>query len=149
MMNAMTKPVIAVVPMGHYIYFQQFEGLREELNGKSAQFVAYFEEGAEVFITDYVDDVDKAFDVVRELRRRDVDGVFLLLTTYLPSALAAPFANYLDVPQILVAIQPLDHLDYEKCTTYMQLANDDICALPEIAGVYLRLGRAMPPCISG
>ncbi len=29
----------------------------------------------------------------------------------------------------------------------MQLVNDDICAMPEIAGVYLRLGRPMPPCI--
>ncbi|MBR0464646.1 MAG: L-fucose/L-arabinose isomerase family protein [Clostridia bacterium] len=141
------KPLIAIVPLGHYIYFQQFEGLYEELEQKSRLFLRYFESTTDVIITDYVDRVEKAFEVVRYLKSKDVDGIFMLLTTYLPSSLAAPFANYLDVPQILIGIQPLDHLDYEKCTTYMQLVNDDICAMPEIAGVYLRLGRSMPPCI--
>lgn len=141
------KTVIAIVPLGHYIYFQQFEGLYEELSQKAAQFAAYFDKTSEVIITDYVDDVDKAFEVVQTLKRADVDGVFLLLTTYLPSSLCAPFANYLDVPQILVGLQPLDHLDYGRCTTYMQLVNDDICAMPEIAGVYGRLGKKIPPCL--
>ncbi|MBQ3079479.1 MAG: L-fucose/L-arabinose isomerase family protein [Clostridia bacterium] len=141
------KPVIAIVPLGHYIYFQQFEGLYEELNKKASEFAAYLDDSVETIITDYVDDVDKAFACVRSLKAKDVDGIFMLLTTYLPSAVAAPFANYLDVPQILVGIQPRDHLDYDKCTTFMQLANDDVCAMPEIAGVYLRLGKKMPPCI--
>ncbi len=141
------KPVIAVVPLGHYIYFQQFEGLYEELNRKSGEFVRYLDDSAEIIVTDYVDTVDKAFDTVRALKSRDVDGIFMLLTTYLPSSLAAPFANYLDVPQILVAVQPRAHLDYGRCTTYMQLVNDDVCAMPEIAGAYLRLGRKAPPCI--
>ncbi len=142
------KPVIAIVPLGHYIYFEQFEGLREELMRKAGEFLPYLEDTAEIFVTEYVDTVERAFQVVRSLRQQDVDGVFMLLTTYLPSSLAAPFANYLgDVPQVLVGIQPLAHLDYANCTTYMQLVNDDICAMPEIAGVYGRLGRAIPPCI--
>lgn len=141
------KPVIAVVPLGHSIYFEQFEGLYEELNRKSHEFIRYFDDSVEVVVTDYVDNVDKAFNAVRRLKSMDVDGIFMLLTTYLPSAVAAPFANYLDVPQILVGIQPLAHLDYGRCTTFMQLVNDDVCAMPEIAGVYVRLGRKMPPCI--
>ena len=142
-----SKPVIAIVPLGHFVYFQQFDGLYEELNRKAAAFAQYLEDTADVLITDYVDTVDAAFAVVRRLKTEDVDGVFMLLTTYLPSAVAAPFANYLDVPQILVAIQPLAHLDYGRCTTFMQLVNDDVCAMPEIAGVYGRLGRRIPPCI--
>ena len=66
------------------------------------------------------------------------------MTTYVTSSVAAPFAVYLDVPQILVGIQPLDKLDYANTTTYMQLCNDDICAMPEVAGVYERLGKDMP-----
>ena len=46
-----------------------------------------------------------------------------------------------------MGIQPPEHLDYSHTTTYMQLCDDDICAMPEIAGVYERLGRAVPPCI--
>ena len=141
------KPVIAIVPLGHSLYFQQFEGLYEALNRKAAAFAAHFEDITDVVVCDYVDTVGKAFAAVRDLKRRDVDGIFMLLTTYLPSAVAAPFANYLDAPQILVGIQPLAHLDYGPCTTFMQLVNDDICAMPEIAGVYARLGRKAPPCI--
>lgn len=141
------KPVIAIVPLGHWIYFQQFPGLFEELNKKSQEFAGYFEDSSEIIITEYVDTVDKAFRVVQDLKAKDVDGIFMLLTTYLPSALAAPFARYLEAPQILVGIQPLNHLDYGKCTTFMQLVNDDVCAMPEIAGVYPRLGRKMPPCL--
>ncbi len=141
------KPVLAVVPLGHYIYFEQFEGLYEELSKKAKAFAAYLADSSDVIVTDYVDTVEKSFDTVRTLRAQDVDGVFLVLTTYLPSAVAAPFANYLDAPQVLVGIQPLAHLDYGNCTTFMQLVNDDICAMPEIAGAYVRLGRKAPPCI--
>ncbi|MGI6653345.1 MAG: arabinose isomerase [Christensenellales bacterium] len=141
------KPVIAIVPLGHYVYFEQFEGLYDELNKKSVEFSQYFDDTVEIIITEYVDTVEKAFKTVQALKIKDVDGIFLLLTTYLPSAVAAPFANYLDVPQILVGIQPLDHLDYGNCTTFMQLVNDDVCAMPEIAGAYLRLGKKIPPCI--
>ena len=141
------KPKIAIVPIGHATYFKQFANLSEELKQKSAAFAAYFSSNVSVIITEYIDTIDKAYSAVKELLTKDVDAVFILLTTYSPSAIIAPFALYLYVPQILVGIQPLDQLDYENCTTYLQLANDDICAMPEITGVYIRLGKQMPPCI--
>jgi L-arabinose isomerase len=71
------------------------------------------------------------------------------MSTYVPSAVCAPFARYIDAPEILIGIQPLNHLDYAHATTFMQLANDDVCAMPEVAGVYERLGRDIPPCVVG
>ena len=73
--------------------------------------------------------------------------MFVVLSTYVPSAVCAPFVRYLNIPQVLIAVQPLEHLDYAHTTTYMQLVNDDVCAMPEIAGVYERMGRDIPPCI--
>ena len=144
----MAKAKIAVVALGHYIYFQQFEHLREELMQKTDAFVDLIDPAAcEIINAGYVDCVEDAFAAVKNLKREDADLLFVLLSTYVPSAVCAPFARYLDVPQVLVGIQPLEHLDYSHTTTYMQLANDDICAMPEIAGVYERLGRAIPPCI--
>ena len=144
----MKKAKIAIVSLGHYIYFQQFEGLREELMKKSDQFRDYLEPDTyDVVDAGYVDCADAAFEAVKALKREDADLLFILLSTYVPSAVCAPFARYLDIPQVLVAIQPLEHLDYSHTTTYMQLCNDDVCAMPEIAGVYERLGRAIPPCI--
>lgn len=144
----MKKTKIAIVTLGHYIYFRQFDGLREELMEKSAQFKEYLSpDDVEVIDVGYIDCVDAAFDAVKRLRREDADLLFVILSTYVPSAVCAPFARYVDIPQILVGIQPLEHLDYSHTTTYMQLVNDDICAMPEIAGVYERLGRDIPPCI--
>ena len=144
----MSKAKIAIVTLGHYIYFQQFDGLRDELMKKSEDLKRYMDDGkCEVIDAGYVDCVDEAFEAVQKLKKEDPDMLFILLSTYVPSAVCAPFAKYLDIPQILVGIQPLNHLDYSNATTYMQLVNDDICAMPEISGVYERLGRNIPPCI--
>lgn len=144
----MSKAKIAIVTLGHYIYFQQFDGLRDELMKKSEELKRYMDDGkCEVIDAGYVDCVDEAFEAVQKLKKEDPDMLFILLSTYVPSAVCAPFAKYLDIPQILVGIQPLNHLDYSNATTYMQLVNDDICAMPEISGVYERLGRSVPPCL--
>jgi len=40
-------------------------------------------------------------------------------------------------------------MDYQNGTTFMQLCNDDICSMPEFAGVALRIGRKIPDVIIG
>lgn len=146
----MKKPKIAVVTLGHYIYFQQFAGLKEELMQKSDDFKSLVDlKNCDIADMGYVDCVEQAFDAVKRLKKEDADLLFVLLSTYVPSAVCAPFARYIDIPQILVGIQPLEHLDYSHTTTYMQLANDDICAMPEIAGVYERMGKKIPSCLVG
>ena len=144
----MNRINIGIISLGHYIYFQQFEGLRDELCKKSDELKELIDaENAAVTDFGYVDTVEGAMDAARRVRREDPDILFIILSTYVPSAVCAPLARYLDVPQVLVAIQPRDHLDYANCTTYMQLVNDDVCAMPEISGVYERLGRKIPPCL--
>ncbi len=144
----MSKAKIAVVGLGHYIYFEQFEGLRKELMAKTNDFIRYIDQSkCDIFNAGYVDCVSDAFEAVKAIKKEDADLLFIILSTYVPSSVCAQFARYLDVPQILVGIQPLKHLDYSNCTTYMQLCNDDVCAMPEATGVYERLGKKIPPCI--
>ena len=144
----MKKAKIGVVSLGHFVYFEQFEGLEEELKQKTNAFLAYINNAkCEIFDVGYVDTPEKSFAAVQEIKKQDVDLLFVLLSTYVPSSVCMPFARYITVPHVLVGIQPLTHLDYANTTTYMQLCNDDICAMPEIAGVYRRLGRDIPKCI--
>ena len=144
----MKKTKIALVSLGHYIYFEQFAGLKEELMEKGEEFKKYLTPtDCEIIDMGYIDCVEASFETVKQLKKEDADLLFILLSTYVPSAVCAPLARYLDIPQVLVGIQPLQHLDYSNTTTYMQLVNDDICAMPEIAGVYGRLGKSIPPCI--
>lgn len=92
----MKKAKTGIVSLGHYIYFQQFEGLYEELKQKEKEFLSYVEnEDCEIFDAGYVDCAEGAFDAVKVLHREDIDLLFVLLTTYVPSAVCAPFARYL------------------------------------------------------
>ena len=147
-MHTKTRSKVAVVTLGHYVYFEQFEGLEAELRQKTGEFIGCINaELCEVFDAGFVDTPEKSFAAVQEIKKQDIDLLFVLLSTYVPSSVCMPLARYVDVPHVLVGIQPLDHLDYAHTTTFMQLVNDDICAMPEIAGVYNRLGRAIPKCI--
>ncbi len=143
-----TRARIAVITLGHYIYFEQFDGLEAELKKKTAELISFIDKDkCDIFDAGFVDTPEKSFDAVKELKKQDIDLLFILLSTYVPSSVCMPFARYITAPQVLVGIQPLAHLDYSHTTTYMQLCNDDICAMPEIAGVYRRLGREIPKCI--
>jgi len=135
---------IGIVGMGHYIYWPQFDGLKAELMQKQNDFKEYFSENSDLIDLGFADDIDSAIIAVKKGIAEDIDALFIIMSTYITSAVAFPFAKYLKVPQILVGIQPLDRLDYSKTTTYMQLCNDDICSIPEFAGVYERLGAKKP-----
>lgn len=138
-------PKIGVISLGHATYWPQFQGLKEELSGKAARFIPYFSDRVTVEDFGFADTADSAFEAVRRMVKADLDGLFIVMATYVPSAVGFPFMRYLkNVPQVLVGIQPLDHLDYKRTTTYMQLCNDDICSMPEFAGVYARMGCPVP-----
>ena len=111
---------------------------------KQQTFRSYFSDESSVIDLGFADDIDSSFACLKKAQAEDLDALFIIMSTYITSAVVFPFAKYLRVPQILVGIQPLDRLDYGKTTTYMQLCNDDICSMPEFAGVYARLGAPMP-----
>ena len=142
------KARIGLIGMGHFIYWPQFEGLKETLMQKQQSFKTYFSGESDLIDLGFADDIDTSFEALKRAESADLDALFIIMSTYITSAVVFPFAKYLHVPQILVAIQPLDRLDYAKTTTYMQLCNDDICSLPEFAGVYERLGAPAPFSLS-
>ncbi len=138
------QPRIGIIGMGHAIYWPQFDGLKETLLEKQAVFARYFSPAVTVIDLGFADDIDSSLICLKAAQAADLDALFIIMATYIPSAVVFPFAKYLPVPQILVGLQPLQRLDYEKTTTYMQLYNDDICSMPEFSGVYARLGAPKP-----
>ena len=138
------KPRVGIIGMGHFIYWPQFDGLLDELKKKQTELAGYFSDNVETIDLGYADDIDSSFVCLKKALAADLDALFVVMSTYITSQVVFPFAKYLKIPQILVALQPLDRLDYSKTTTYMQLVNDDICSMPEFAGVYERLGAQKP-----
>ena len=138
------KPRIGIIGMGHFIYWDQFDGLLEELKKKQVELAGYFSDRVETIDLGFADDIDSSYVCLKKALASDLDALFIVMSTYITSQVVFPFAKYLKIPQILVGLQPLDRLDYSKTTTYMQLVNDDICSMPEFGGVYERLGAPKP-----
>lgn len=152
MSNVFVRPKarVGVISVGHEPYWGQFPGLKEELEGYGKEFEAMLrQEEVEVVSGGFVDDVGKSFAAASELKTKDIDFLFVFLTTYVTSSSAATAIMNLGVPTVLVALQPLKKLDYSRTTTYMQLANDNICSLPEIGGVLVRAGKPAAGMIAG
>ncbi|MHB8902047.1 MAG: L-arabinose isomerase family protein [Thermoguttaceae bacterium] len=147
------KPLTArvgVFGVGFHAYWPQFDGLLEELLAKQAVLVGRLGcYGVEVVDFGMVDDAESAYALLPRLKAADLDLVFCDMVTYATSATFGVIVRGLDVPIVLVALQPLAGLDYSRASTHMQLANDDFCSVPEFTGVAIRMGRKAPPVVLG
>jgi L-arabinose isomerase len=141
---------ISVFGVGFHKYWPQFDGLLDEMKRKLDIFVEKVKSNhVQAMNFGIVDDAASAYALLPRLRAADLDLVFCDMLTYATSASFGAIVRGLDVPLVLVALQPLKALDYSRASTYMQLCNDDFCAVPEFAGVAIRMGKEPPPVILG
>ena len=141
---------IGVFGVGYHAYWSQFDGLLDELRGKLAVFIEKVK-SQQVEVVDFgiVDDAQSAYGLLPHMKGANLDLVFCDMLTYATSATFGIIVRDLDVPIVLVALQPLEAMDYARASTYMQLCNDDFCSVPEFTGVAIRMGRKPPPVILG
>ena len=141
---------IGIFGVGYHVYWSQFPGLLEELLAKLEVLVARVEaRGAQVTNFGMVDKAEAAYALLPCIKAADLDLVFCDMLTYATSASFAAIVRGLDIPIVLVALQPMAAMDYARATTHMQLANDDFCSVPEFTGVAIRMGKQPPPVILG
>ncbi len=105
--------------------------------------------GVEIIDFGLIDRVERAYELVPLLKAANLDLIFCDMLTYATSNTFGIVIKSIDVPIVLVALQPDAALDYENASTYQQLYNDDICSLPEFAGVAVRMGKPVPEMIIG
>ena len=141
---------IGVFGVGHRTYWDQFPGLKAELLGYMDEFERMVgANGAHTVNFGMADDAESAQAMRKRIQAADLDLLFCDMLTYAPSCTWAGILREIPLPMVLVALQPLQALDYGKACTHMQLANDNICALPEFTGVAIRMGKRPPPVIIG
>jgi L-arabinose isomerase len=95
------------------------------------------------------DDSQAAYAALARIRQADLDLLFVDMVTYATSATFAPLIQGLEIPIVLVALQPDAAMDYAHASTFLQLTNDDFCAVPEFASVAVRMGKRIPEIILG
>ena len=141
---------IGIFGVGYWKYWEQFEGLLDELIEKQNKFVEKVEK-FEVDVIDFglVDNAESAYALVPKLKAAKLDMIFCDMVTYATSVTFGTIIRNIDVPLVMVALQPLRAMDYSKASTYMQLCNDDFCSVPEFAGVAVRMGKKVPDVIIG
>ncbi|GAB3908544.1 L-arabinose isomerase [Larkinella knui] len=146
-----TRARIGVFGVGYFKYWDQFDGLLEDLMEKQTAFIRKIEALDSVEIIDFglVDDVTKAYELVPKLQAANLDLIFCDMLTYATSSTFGVVIKSIETPIILVALQPDKAMDYSRASTYLQLYNDDICSLPEFAGVAVRMGKKVPQMIIG
>jgi len=141
---------IGVFGVAYHKYWEQFEGLLDAMEEKQQVFIQNLQ-SREVEVVDFgiIDRVEKAYDLVSRIGAADLDMIFCDMLTYATSSTFGIIIKSIDVPIVMVALQPDRALDYDRASTYQQLYNDDICALPEFAGVAVRMGKKIPDVIIG
>ncbi len=134
----------------HAVYFDQFPGLEDNLKKYHADTIALTEKN-EVEVVDYgiIGSSEEAFASVPKMLGDNLDVMFCNMITYATSSVFAPIMKAMDIPVVLVALQPRSHLDYSKANTFMQLENDNICSVPEFTGVAVRMGKKVADVIVG
>jgi len=141
---------IGIFGVGYDKYWEQFPGLYEELMEKQAKFMSKFsDKNADLIDFGMVDSPLRAYEVLKDIESASLDLLFCDMLTYATSGTFGIIIKTLNIPVVLVALQSLKALDYAKATTYMQLVNDDVCSLPEFAGVAVRMGKRVPEMIIG
>lgn len=146
-----TSPArIGVFGVGFFKYWPQFDGLLHDLLKKQEIFIKKLDQyGVEVVDFGMIDNVASAYELVPKMKAANLDLIFCDMLTYATSNIFGIVIKSMEVPIVLVALQPDKAMDYTKASTYMQLYNDDICSLPEFTGVAVRMGKKAPDTIIG
>jgi L-arabinose isomerase len=143
------KLTVGLFGVGLEAYWAQFDGLEDRLSG----YVNIVEEKLESFNCDVVnlgliDNTRKAFEAGHTFRKKDVDLIFLYVTTYALSSTILPVVSRAKVPVIVLNLAPESRIDYlkfnamgdRKRMTGEWLAYCSSCSVPEIANVFKRSG---------
>jgi len=141
---------IGIFAVAHATYWDQFPGLESNIMGYHKDFCELVEK-QDVEVVDFgmVDSSEKAYEAADRILAAKVDVLFCNMVTYATSSVFAPIIRNVNIPTVLVALQPRKALDYTQANTFMQLENDNICSVPEFTGVAIRMGKKVADVIIG
>jgi len=142
---------VGLFGVGLETYWDQFEGLKERLEGYQSRIAARMKSGvAEVVNLGLIDHPGKARTAAEDFSKAGLDILFIYISTYALSSTVLPVVQRLGVPVVVLNLQPEAQLDYEAFNrlgdrglmTGKWLEYCQSCSAPEIASVFHRAGIA-------
>ena len=135
----MSAARIGVFGIGLEAYWDQFQGLKEKLEGYQRHVeTQLLEVGAEVISAGLVDSHPSAQVAGDLFARSDLDLLICYVGTYATSSTVLPVAQRAKVPVLVLNLQPVAALDYERTDTALWLESCCACCVPEISNVFTR-----------
>lgn len=144
----MEKAKVGLFGVGLNTYWGQFEGLLDRLTGYQERIKNKMQsyDNIEVIDAGMIDDIDKANDAASLMKKEDVELLFIFISTYALSSTLIPIVNRLNVPVLLLNMQPLPAIEYDKLNsmgdrgamTGEWLSNCQACSVPEFSSVFNR-----------
>jgi L-arabinose isomerase len=148
---ANTKVRIGLFGIGLDTYWPQFDGLLDRLTGYQKEIAGRLRgSGVQLVDAGMVDNPQKAHAAASLFRQKEVDLIFLYISTYALSSTVLPVVQKARVPVVVLNLQPVPQLDYEKFNqlgdrglmTGIWLEHCQACSAPELACVFNRAGIA-------
>ena len=136
-----------IFSIGLDTYWPQFDGLLDNLNGYHAEIRGRIAGmGIELVDAGMVDNVEKAAGAASLFKKEEVEIIFLSISTYALSSTVLPVVQKTKVPVVMLNLQPVAQLDYEKFNalgdrgvmTGVWLEHCQSCSVPELACVFNR-----------
>jgi len=153
-MNQMQKKAsvrVGLFGIGLDTYWPQFDGLLNRLTRYQKQIAGRLRGyGVQLVDAGMVDNTEKAHAAASLFRQKEVEIIFLYISTYALSSTVLPVVQKARVPVVVLNLQPVPQLDYEKFNalgdrglmTGIWLEHCQACSAPEIACVFNRAGIA-------
>ena len=131
---------VGLFAIGLAAYWPQFPGLKERLEGYHAHVAEQLSKVAEVVGVGLIDTAQRAYEAGERLAAENVDLLICHTATYATSSQVLPIVQQAKVPVLVLNLQPVPALDYERTDTGEWLANCSTCCVPEIANAFARAG---------
>ncbi len=130
---------VGVFGIGLAAYWPQFPGLKERLEGYQGEIEAQITaQGHTVISAGLVDTAPGARAAGDLFSREQVDIMLCYVGTYATSSQVVPAVQHVHKPVLVLNLQPVAALDYERTDTGEWLANCCACCVPEISGAFTR-----------
>lgn len=129
---------IGIFGIGLQAYWAQFPELKEKLEGYQREIEARLSQKVEVVSAGLVDTAPGAVAAGERFRAENVSLIFCYVGTYATSSQVLPAVQIPGVPVVVLNLQPLAALDYEKTDTGKWLEACCACCVPEISCAFAR-----------
>ncbi|WP_437222383.1 hypothetical protein SH661x_002754 [Planctomicrobium sp. SH661] len=137
----MPRPLIGLLPTGHYYYWKQYPELRERGLSMYAKLRQQLSEIGNVVAPELVDTAEKARAAGDYLQRERPDILLVFPFGYTPGMCVLPAVEGLDVPIRLVNAHEDAAYDYQSADTAEYLHHEGPCCVPEYAAGLVAMNR--------